>query len=60
MNTDKCIKMICKRAAEMWESPDIRKHVFEAIEKPITEEKIQEYMYNLALYTLYVPQDKRK
>lgn len=57
---DECAKMVCDRSAEMWNDPYIREHVLKAIEKPITEEKIQEYMYKLAFYTLYTPVEERK
>ena len=60
MRIDECAKMVCYRAAEMWENPEIKDHVLKTIEKPITKEKIQEYMYNLAFYTLYMPVEERK
>ncbi len=59
MNEESVLKMICDRAAEMWQDIEVRNHVLQSIEKPVTEEKIKKYMYNLAFYTLYVPVENR-
>lgn len=59
MDMDKCAQMICDREVELWQDENVRKHVLASIEKPVTEEKIRVYMFNLAFYTLYMPIDKR-
>lgn len=63
MTLDEAARKINDRCAEMWKNPEVRKSVIKNImaeNPPVTEEKIKDYMFWAALYTLYYSVEERE
>ena len=63
MTLNEAAKTINDRCAEMWKNPEVRKSVIKNImaeNPPVTEEKIKDYMFWAALYTLYYSVEERE